>query len=209
MIKGMDKSNFKVRQSLSSAASYLLVTFLQSPIPKKKSSSVPAPPTYPTIDEALSILYNAFNKYSSREILTGIIECYASFYQKMGIQWIEDNYSLILNHTLSLLKNTKSDQNSSLIVSEYCKYLLRNVIGKILSESAQNNAVKIIINEHIKKVLANKTFTEEKDLEMKCILDELAALLLDLGPALIYVPVSLCIYIKNNIKNILQIVIMI
>jgi len=188
MIKGMDKSNFKVRQSLSSAASYLLVTFLQSPIPKKKSSSVPAPPTYPTIDEALSILYNAFNKYSSREILTGIIECYASFYQKMGIQWIEDNYSLILNHTLSLLKNTKSDQNSSLIVSEYCKYLLRNVIGKILSESAQNNAVKIIINEHIKKVLANKTFTEEKDLEMKCILDELAALLLDLGPALIYVP---------------------
>ncbi|OUM69589.1 hypothetical protein PIROE2DRAFT_36538, partial [Piromyces sp. E2] len=187
MIKGMDKSNFKVRQSLSSTVAYLLVTFLQSPIPKKKSSSQPAAPSYPVIDDALSILYNAFNKYSSREILTGIIECYASFYQKMGIQWIEDNYALILNHTLSLLKNTKSDQNSSLIVSEYCKYLLRNVVGKILSEGAQNNAVKIIVNDHIKKVLSNKTYTEQTDLEMRCVLDELSALLLDLGPALVYV----------------------
>lgn len=83
----------------------------------------------------------------NREIRLGVSHAYVAFVNQMGASWIERNIVYFLSHLLEMLTNPKScATHLDAIYSRRCiAFILRMVIGKVLTEKGQFQALKEII----------------------------------------------------------------
>ncbi|KAJ1551770.1 hypothetical protein HK096_000092 [Nowakowskiella sp. JEL0078] len=187
--RALDGANYTVRHSVTS----FMGTFLANsqrplPIPKspKKTGKVeiePSPATDKTIlsaQEMFGVLSGCFAKSVTRELRVGVIEAYAALLSQFSTGWIESNYPLIIKCILDAFNLPKLVPFSEL--ARHGQFLLRQVIGKSLSETGQISAVKELSSAWLRKwppVLANDS--PPSPLALTCVMTELAELLLDLG----------------------------
>ncbi|TPX44962.1 hypothetical protein SeMB42_g03131 [Synchytrium endobioticum] len=196
--KSMESSNSETRRLIASAISAMLV-ISQNKTPQSKSPATrsPAKPTpvadasvteksLLTVQEMLNLTTNQLLKTTARDVKVGIIEAYAAMLHELGFLFVETNYSLIVKHILDLSANPKlsSSRREVIFMRQLCEFMLRDVVGKMLSESGQVNAVRELTNMYLKKyppVLP--TDVEPNRQSLICVLNEVAVLLLDLGSA--------------------------
>ncbi|KAJ3277917.1 hypothetical protein HK104_002844, partial [Borealophlyctis nickersoniae] len=199
--KALDGSNYPVRRAVAS----LIATILglsQSPPPVAKTpakkpgkpgaapettTGAPAQEQYIlTVEEMLSVLSSLCLKGTTREMRIGVIEAYAATFKRSGIRFVETNYALIVKNIVDLASHPKmtTTLNDTLLIRELAGFILREVVGKMLTETGQANAVKELGKGWLRKwpaVLA--TDVAPSEFALVCVLNELAALLVDLGPA--------------------------
>lgn len=121
-----------------------------TPVSKKQ-----APVLSFNLEELLKQLSAQYVKPSvSSKVRAGIVQCYAEVLQRLGPLVVEGNYGVIVNHLLAeVLSNPVIGMNRFrlLMTRKYVKILLEEVIGeRILGETGQLNAIRIIFNDIIK-----------------------------------------------------------
>lgn len=215
MVKVLDGSNQTIRRSVAAYISTLLagtqgeVDFLASSIVTKNKTSTtshpsshsPQTPGSPTlgsssdpvkvvlsVEEMLMHLSSIYNKQSTREVRSAIIEAYSALFIKLGTKYVELNYAEIARHLLKELVSHPKNANSrydTLSVREHCGLLLRDVIGtRLLSEQGQVTAVRELVHNWVKQWPASThTQVEPTKLSLVCAVNEISGLLLDLGGA--------------------------
>eukprot|EP00842_Homolaphlyctis_polyrhiza_P005067 jgi/Hompol1/5561/HPOL_004542-RA len=196
IVKSLDNSTYFLRRSIANLiaaifAIALVPGSLAKFTPKRPGKPItpnPAAAETPILSEIeiFSILSNQFVKATSREVRVGIFESVAAFLRQSGSRFVESQYSLILKFITDIISNPKAANNrtDAQFIGEACAFLLRDVVGKMLTETGQANGVREIVSSYIRKwpaVLA--TDVAPSDQTMSFLLYELAALLKDLGPA--------------------------
>ncbi|KAK9694246.1 hypothetical protein K7432_013493 [Basidiobolus ranarum] len=203
IFKAFESSNYDVRREVASLVAVITAT-TQSPvmatasakisIRMAKSVSFPSQSNSPTseagskrdengvfsIEETLSALSSCFSKIVTRESRVGIIETYAELFLSLGPSFIEVNYAAISRHILAELvgKNLTGTKLDILCVQEWCSFLLRDIIGKrLLSEQGQVLAIRELMNTWIKSWESNGP----SKFILRCVLNEVNGLILDLG----------------------------
>ncbi|RKO82740.1 hypothetical protein BDK51DRAFT_8231, partial [Blyttiomyces helicus] len=139
-----------------------------------------------TVDEILAILSSLFAKATSNDAKVGIAEAFAATFKQLGITFVESHYPAVSKTIIDLAANPKltSTKQDSILMRNLCGFLLRDVVGKMLSEAGQIAALKELGTGWLRKwpaVMANDV--APPDLALICVLHEVAALLVDLGPA--------------------------
>ncbi|KAJ3175180.1 hypothetical protein HDU87_006415 [Geranomyces variabilis] len=197
VLKAMEGGTYSLRRSVASFVSALL-SLSQQPGPKKdkgKKATKPGTDPDPTpaaeknileVAEALGLLVTLLTKSASREVRIGTLEAYAATLRRLGPKVVESNYATIVKSILDIATHPKliTSAADAVLMRECCGFLLREAVGKMLSETAQINAVKELGNGWLRKwppVLG--TDVAPPDLALVCVLNELASLLIDLGPA--------------------------
>ena len=133
-----------------------------------------------TVEEMLSFFRFLYikNKFSYQKVV--IIESYCLLYRTLGVQFIENNYGEILDLFL-----TVSDEDGPSIdgydFQSITSYMLRDAVGKMLSESGQIRACRELVGKFQDWSVEKSYLYSEKTLI--CILVELESLVRDLGPA--------------------------
>ncbi|KAI8808458.1 armadillo-type protein [Cladochytrium replicatum] len=193
-LKALDGGNYATRRSVASLlSSVLLLSQQPAPItkgsPKRNAKANEAdaasqPQSILSITEMLNALSTPLLKTSTREVRVGIVETYASLFRGMGIKLVETNYPVILRHLLENFGSAKitSSDNDCVESRTYCNFLLREVIGKSLTESGQISAIKDLASDWLRKwpaVLASDVAPSK--VSLTCALNEAAALMHDLG----------------------------
>ncbi|ORX97701.1 ARM repeat-containing protein [Basidiobolus meristosporus CBS 931.73] len=203
IFKAFEGSNYDVRREIASLAAVITAT-TQSPvmatastkggIRMAKSVSFPSQSSSPTfetgsrrdengvfsIEETLAALSSCFSKLTTRESRVGIIETYSELLLSLGSNFIEANYAAISKHIIVELvgKNLSGSKLDILCVQEWCSFLLRDIIGKrLLSEQGQVLAVRELTNTWIKPWESNNP----SKYILRCVLNEVNGLVLDLG----------------------------
>ncbi len=66
------------------------------------------------------------------------------FIQILGVNWLERNTNYLLNHVLDLVANPKAaSSHIDAVYSRKCiNFILRSILGRMLSEKAQVSACK-------------------------------------------------------------------
>lgn len=121
-----------------------------SPAPSKKGADVTL-----SFTDILKILSNQYGKSAtSNKARSAIGVCYSTLLQRLGEKTIELNYMKVVeNLTLDLLGNSNVTNNRYrlLISRRIVDTLLQEVIGKkILGETGQKHAAKVLINDILK-----------------------------------------------------------
>ncbi|KAK9765362.1 hypothetical protein K7432_006370 [Basidiobolus ranarum] len=203
IFKAFESSNYDVRREIASLAAVITAT-TQSPVMSTastksgirmaKSVSFPTQSNSPTfeagsrrgengvfsIEETLSALSSCFSKIVTRESRVGIIETYSELFLSLGPNFIEVNYAAISRHILVELvgKNLTGTKLDILCVQEWCSFLLRDIIGKrLLSEQGQVLAIRELMGTWIKPWESNNP----SKYILRCVLNEVNGLILDLG----------------------------
>ncbi|KAJ3163191.1 hypothetical protein HDU86_002360 [Geranomyces michiganensis] len=197
VLKAMEGGTYSLRRSVASFVSALL-SLSQQPGPKKdkgkkstKPGTEPEPPVAAEknileVAEALDLLVALLIKSTSREVRIGTLEAYAATLRRFGPKFVEANYAAIVKSILDISASPKliTSAADAVLMRECCGFLLREAVGKMLSETAQINAVKELGNGWLRKWPAVlNTDIAPPDLALVCVLNELASLLIDLGPA--------------------------
>lgn len=195
--KSVELKTFESRRAFALFVATLL-NLSQQPIQKKekpkkgqKAADEEGGATGPernilTVEELLSVLSTICVKATSRETRIGALEAYVQTLKTFGAKFVEVNYPAIVKNVVDLASHPKLTvaQADAVFMRESCGFILREAVGKMLSESAQVNAMKELGNGWLRKwpaVLG--TDVAPSDLALVCVLNELAALLIDLGPA--------------------------
>ncbi|KAJ3033026.1 hypothetical protein HDV00_006836 [Rhizophlyctis rosea] len=200
--KALESGNYPVRRTIASfIASILTLSQSAPPVPKvppkKQVKGQPAPeaPAPGVIEqnilspeEMLSILSYLCIKSTSKEVRVGIAEAYSATFKRLGIRFIESNYPAVVKNLMELVSHPRltASPNDVLLMRDLVGFLLREVVGKMLTETGQGNALRELCSQWLKKwpaVLATDVAPSEPALI--CVLNEVAALLIDLGPAAI------------------------
>ncbi|KAL2916610.1 hypothetical protein HK105_203722 [Polyrhizophydium stewartii] len=196
--KSLEGSNYAVRRAFANLIAGLL-TIAQTPgnlakfSPKRSTKTDPAVSaaaaaemTILTETEIFTLISNQFIKAASRESRTGIMEALATFLRRSGVKFVETHYPLILKSMVDLASNPKAAaiRTEAPFVNECCAFVMREVVGKMLTETGQANSVREIVSNYLARwpaVLA--TDIPPTDQALAFVLGELAALFSDLGPA--------------------------
>ncbi|KAJ3149761.1 hypothetical protein HDU89_003518 [Geranomyces variabilis] len=197
VLKAMEGGTYSLRRSVASFVSALLSLSQQPGQKKDKGKKATKPGTDPDpapaaeknileVTEALGLLVTLLTKSTSREVRIGTLEAYAATLRRFGPKFVEVNYAAIVKSILDIATHPKliSSAADAVLMRECCGFLLREAVGKMLSETAQINAVKELGTGWLRKwppVLG--TDVAPPDLALVCVLNELASLLIDLGPA--------------------------
>ena len=107
-----------------------------------------------TPTEMLLLLSNHFNKpHQSRKIRVGIFDFYASLFTRLGVGWVEANFSLIVGHLMNeIVSRNSSTRYETLLVRTLIGILLRDLIGvRMLSEQGQINATQELASNYLKR----------------------------------------------------------
>ncbi|KAI9202203.1 armadillo-type protein [Polychytrium aggregatum] len=199
VLKAAEQSSYTVRRAIASFIASIFVRS-QSPPPAIKKKGVTEPVILDKIlrvDQLFQLFSMQFQKpaHASREIRIAIVESLASTFIQLGVKFVETNYSLILSSVPEMIWNPRatSARNESLVAREFCDYIFRDVLGKMLSESGEVVAVREIVSILKRTVSAQPssgikpgaaTLTEApNDHTTICVLNELSALHLELGSA--------------------------
>ncbi|KAH6576085.1 hypothetical protein BASA62_001631 [Batrachochytrium salamandrivorans] len=199
-VKYLEGSTYNSRRAFSTLIATLfeisqIPGHLSKILPKKAAkteaysvaeAAASAEMTILTPTEIFSIIGNQFIKATSRESRVGIMEATAAFLNKSGPKFVETHYSIILSSILDIVFNAKvtSVRLELSFVEECGRFLMRDVVGKMLTEKGQARSVCEILSSYITRwpaVLA--TDVAPSDQSLTFVLYELAALLGDLGPA--------------------------
>ncbi|KAJ3190081.1 hypothetical protein HDU85_000372 [Gaertneriomyces sp. JEL0708] len=141
---------------------------------------------YLTVDEMLTLLTSLHLKASSVEAKVGTIKAYAGTLRRLGLSFMQTNYTIISQSIIGLAAHPKltSTQPEVLFMRECSEFLLRDTIGKNLSEAAQLRALDALAQGWLSRWPAVlSTDSAPSDAALVCVLNETAALLVDLGPA--------------------------
>ncbi|KAI8907094.1 armadillo-type protein [Powellomyces hirtus] len=196
--KAMEGGTYALRRSVASFASALLALSQQASQKRDKGKKATKPGTDADavavpeknileVEEVLAVLSTFLTKATSREVRVGALESYATALRRFGPKFVEINYPAIVKSILDLSTHPKlvTTQAEAAFMRESCGFLLREAVGKMLSETAQINAVKELGNGWLRKWPAVMgTDVAPPDHALVCVLNELAALLIDLGPAI-------------------------
>src|SRR5699024_354457 len=116
-----------------------------------------------TLEEILNLLASGFlrggigflkagemikgSSTANREIRIGVSHAYVAFATQIGNSWIEKNISVFLEHLFEILSNPKAlATHLDAIHSRRCiGFILRMVIGKLLTEKGQFLALKELV----------------------------------------------------------------
>ncbi|KAJ3020660.1 hypothetical protein HKX48_000454 [Thoreauomyces humboldtii] len=194
--KVLEGGNYSLRRSIATFVSAILALSQRPAVKKDKGkrsaksdatdAAVIAEVNVLEVTEVLGVFCTLLLKASSREARVGILEAYATTLRRFGPTFIEANYPAIVTSILELSTHPKivASHAEAIFLRESCGFLLRDTVGKMLSETGQISAIKELGNGWLKKwpaVLG--TDIAPPDLALVCVLNELAALLIDLGPA--------------------------
>ncbi|KND00764.1 uncharacterized protein SPPG_03877 [Spizellomyces punctatus DAOM BR117] len=200
-MKALESANYGVRRGIASFVATLL-NLSQQPMQKKATAkkgqkgavaepeagnaSSATEQNILTVEEMLGLFCTLCTKATSREMRVGIIEAYAVTLKRLGVKFVEGNYATIVKNVVDMATHPKLTTTpvDTIFMRESAGFLLRDAVGKMLSEVAQVNAMKELGNGWLRKwppVLGTDVAPSEHALV--CILNELAALLIDLGPA--------------------------
>lgn len=121
-----------------------------SPAPKKS-----LPILSFTVEDILRQLASHYTKPStSSRLRAGITQCYAEAFDRLGPTIVETNYSLIAHHLfIDILSHPVISMNRFrlLMSRKHVRILLEDIIGhRLLGETGQLNAVKMLVNDIIK-----------------------------------------------------------
>ncbi|KAJ3311971.1 hypothetical protein HDV04_003467 [Boothiomyces sp. JEL0838] len=151
------------------------------PIIRKASCKETPQPDRPilTIEEMLSLLPSLFIKANNPEAKITIVESFTVLLQQLGVQFIEGQYTLICKYCFELAAHPKITQRNDIyLAQESSSFILRQVIGKNLTESGQIRSCKELAGR-----LSKWPAEFIPDASAILILKELGALIADLGPA--------------------------
>jgi hypothetical protein len=184
VLKLIDSPNKMVHHSFASLIASLLVLSQEKKYvpPKKSKDHNPPERNILTVDEMLSFLPNYYVKAHSADARVTIIEAFAIIFRYFGIQFAEQNYSSICTICFELSANPKLQQFKLDYYAAKAStgFLLREVVGKLLSEAGQLRACRDLA-KRLKGWIPGST--ELSDTAICGILNELGHLLEELGPA--------------------------
>ncbi|KAJ3252081.1 hypothetical protein HK103_001848 [Boothiomyces macroporosus] len=177
IIKYSDASTKQIRNSISSLVANIL-QLSQKIVPAPKEIPQPDRPIL-TIEEMLSLLPSLFIKANNPEAKITIVESFTVLLQQLGVQFIEGQYTLICKYCFELAAHPKITQKNDIyLAQESSSFILRQVIGKNLTESGQIRSCKELAGR-----LSKWPAEFIPDANAILILKELGALIADLGPA--------------------------
>ncbi|KAJ3394255.1 hypothetical protein HDU80_010574 [Chytriomyces hyalinus] len=205
-LKGLEGTNYSARSSVANFVGYILASSQQKLVaaePKtptaknasvggSKSAAVPSSNAniedegVLSVEDMLNALQALFTKSTSKEVRLGLIQCYSALFHELGRAFVESNYVRIVKHLTTLVGNPKftATDADGIYHRTLCSIILRNVVGKMLSESGQISALKDLEAGWLKKW--SSLFGPEAPSSkwvLTFILDEITALLTDLGSA--------------------------
>ena len=142
-----------------------------------------------TPGEMLGLLSAQFNKANlSRKIRIGIFDFYAALLTKLGPNFVENNYALIIGHLMNDIvvhPRNSSTRYETLLVRGLVGILLRDLIGvRMLSEQGQIGAIQELSKSYLKRwptMMPGQV--SPSPLVLATILKEVAGLLQQLGNA--------------------------
>lgn len=168
-----------------------------APTPTETSSSSDMRSILST-EEMLAVLAKLINKASSspqRGTRIALLEAYAALLRQLGVDYIESNYMVITSAILDLGVPAPSTQQSrsgappntnatdAALLTSAARFLLRDCLGKRLSELGQVRAVNELVSNWIQRWPPTGAEQAPSEGTLVLVLDEISALLLDLGPA--------------------------
>ncbi|KAL5034281.1 hypothetical protein BDV3_003842 [Batrachochytrium dendrobatidis] len=196
LVKSLDGSNYTCRRAFCTLISAL---FEIAQIPEnfakitskstlkneaESTAAAAAEMTILTQQEIFNIISSQFIKASTREARVGVMEATAAFLNRMGPEFVENNHPTILKSIVDTVSNPKNltARYENTFVFECGTFLMRNVVGKMLTERGQTNCVREIISHYITRWPAVlPTDTAPSDQALTFVLYELSALIADLG----------------------------
>jgi hypothetical protein len=196
-LKGLDGANSMVRKSFSSLFAVILA-LSQKPPPVKGTVKVEVAilsNTILSITDMFSFLSRLYlyeiqsfgqsAKPMTRRVRIAIVQSFASLLKLLGVAFVEGNYSIISKSLLDFAAHPKHriSETDTLLVCEMVGFLLREVIGKVLSETGQLLAIKEL-STWLKEWPPSGSSTQMSDISLICVLDEISALLYELGPVI-------------------------
>jgi hypothetical protein len=156
--RSLEGSNYEVRCSLAQVLGALVAATQQQQHSAKTR--------FVSLEEVLNLLASGFLRGGigflksgagemikggssvSRETRVGVTHAYVVLVSHLGSAWLERNMTVFLMHLLDLLANPKSaTSHMDAVYSRKCiAFVLRSVLGKQLSEKAQAQAIKELVN---------------------------------------------------------------
>ena len=204
-LKPLEGSDYNLRRAIASAMASILAQS-QNPAPIQKetvkrfalflgssssnqqedAASINPDKKILTLEEMFSVFTTLLLKAEPKVVKIGILEAYASLLRQLGVEFLESNYSIVIKKLLELGTHAKlaASKNDALFMQHACRFLMRENVGKMLSYLGQISAVNDLISGWIRRwpaVTGNEV--PPSDATLVLVLDELAALLTDLGPA--------------------------
>ncbi|CAH1726558.1 unnamed protein product [Aphis gossypii] len=207
--RAFENANYEVRCSVAKFLGFLIAS---TQIQNKDHHSVQTSKSTKsvTLEDALTILMNGFLRGgtgflkgtgeiikgttgSHREVRVGVTYTYVEFVHSLDVTWLEKNLNTFMRHILDLVANPKSaSSHVDAVYSRKCiSFILRSVLGQMLSEKAQSSACKELALI-VKKQMSSIDFSPEnaKDFNQEtifgqhflvCALQEMGCLLLNMG----------------------------
>lgn len=166
--RSLDGSNYEVRCAVAQTLGFLVAT-TQNPAVRQSlqlyhaSTNTSNKIRLVSIEEALGLLSSGYLKggigflkagemikgtsSANREIRIGVSHAYVESAQQMGYNWMEKNISFFINHLFEILTNSKAcSTHMEAIHSRRCiGFILRVVIGRVITEKAQFQALKELV----------------------------------------------------------------
>ncbi|EAU90073.2 clathrin-coated vesicle protein [Coprinopsis cinerea okayama7 len=139
--------------------------------------------------EMLILLSNHLNRnHLSRKIRVGIFEFYVALLNKLGPNFVESNFSLIVAHLLNevvLYPRNTLNRYEALLTRKLVAILLRDLIGvRMLSEQGQITAIRELATSYLKRWPAMMPGqVAPSPVALVIVLREVAGLLQQLGNA--------------------------
>lgn len=135
----------------------------------------------------------------TRKTRIGLFDFYAALFTKLGAQFVENNYALMISHLMNEIvlnpRHASGTRYDTLLVRTLIGILLRDLIGvRMLSEQGQIGAIQELSNSYLKRwpaMMPGQTAPSSQVLTIA--LREVAGLLQQLGNA--PPPVQVCLFI--------------
>jgi HEAT repeat-containing protein 5 len=197
-LRGLENANAMVRKSFAETfASILAISQKPAPVPKiAPKTGVKVDTQMLSTNNILSVtdlvfllpkLYmSEFTSFGmsakpiTKEIKIAIIESFACLFRKLGVAFMEGNYPVICKMLIEFAAHPKHTDKT--LGCEMAGYILRETIGKVLSETGQLLAIKELAL-YLKRWPAVKGSETISDASLVVVLEETSALLYELGPA--------------------------
>ncbi|KAI5731689.1 hypothetical protein M8J77_014389 [Diaphorina citri] len=212
--RALDGSNYEVRLCIAKLLGALVASTQHQPKGNTPMVSQPSNKNVKTttLEEALGVLQTGFLKGGggflkgtgeiikgtagvNREVRVGVTHAYVEFIKIVGGPWLERNLSPVLNHILELVAKVAQPKVATshvdAVYSRKCvSFILRSVLGKLLSEKAQTSALKEITLIVTKHLAVMDVSSDSKDYHQEtafsqhllvCALQEMSSLILGLG----------------------------
>ncbi|KXS22333.1 hypothetical protein M427DRAFT_65329 [Gonapodya prolifera JEL478] len=147
----------------------------------------------------LGILGSNFANAKTLQARLGLVQAYASLFRSKGIKWVESNYTVLAQHVLETTCGPKATywsvapgnatamwsssgcaRSPGLQARDMAKYLLREVMGKMMTEAGKEKAVGSLV-DIVKKSKGGQGSEPTSKWAIIAALNEIAALVNDLG----------------------------